>query len=55
MGTSIVFMLAISCGGGFAPKSLRVPRVDVSDWTPTKELILKEDRDDPLEVELERL
>ena len=36
-------LLLFSCGGGTTPKYLSEPRVDVSKWTPTKEVILKKD------------
>ncbi|SDX46132.1 hypothetical protein [Flavobacterium degerlachei] len=36
-------LFLISCGGGTTPKYLSEPRVDVSKWTPTKEVVLKKD------------
>jgi hypothetical protein len=39
--TACLFL--VSCGGGTTPKYLREPRVDVSKWTPAKEVVLKKD------------
>lgn len=32
-----------SCGGGSVPGNLRDAKVDISKWTPTKEVVLKKD------------
>jgi len=38
-----ISLLLTSCGGGDVPKYLREARVDISKWTPTKEVVLKKD------------
>jgi hypothetical protein len=36
-------LFLISCGGGITPKYLRETRVDISKWTPTREVVLTKD------------
>jgi hypothetical protein len=39
----IIALFFTSCGGGSVPGYLREAKVDISKWTPTKEVVLKKD------------
>jgi len=38
-----ISMFFASCGGGPVPEDLQEARVDISKWTPTKDIVLKKD------------
>ncbi len=43
LGVLMAVLLVASCGGGLPPKSLRKARVEVSEWTPSKELVFQKE------------
>ncbi len=43
LGVLMPALITASCGGGTVPESLRDPRVEVSEWTPSKDLVFQKE------------